>query len=65
MRSVFAGAFPLFARPMYEQLGYPVASCVVASIALVLAAAPALLLVYGPALRRRSRVTSALTQNNF
>lgn len=50
---------------MYEQLGYPVASSVVASIALGLAAAPALLLVYGPALRRRSRVTSALTRDNF
>jgi hypothetical protein len=48
------------ADEQYVNLGYPIASTVVASIALLLAAAPLLLLRYGKTLRAKSPVTSAL-----
>ncbi|KAL7419186.1 hypothetical protein Q5752_006023 [Cryptotrichosporon argae] len=60
VRNVFSGLFPLFARQMYINLTYPVASTVVAAIAAVLSAAPVLLILYGARLRARSRVASAL-----
>ncbi|KAL1410759.1 hypothetical protein Q8F55_001701 [Vanrija albida] len=63
IRNLSSATYPLFARSMYTRLGYPLASTVVASIALVLAAAPCLLIAYGPALRKRSKVASALAQH--
>lgn len=50
---------------MYTNLGYPIASTLVASIALALGIAPALIYAYGPKLRARSKVTSALTRGAF
>lgn len=48
----------------YEGMGYPQASTLVASIAMVLAVAPLLLLRYGKGLRARSKVTSALCEGS-
>lgn len=64
-RSMFAACFPLLTHAMYSNLGYPVASTLVASIALVLGIAPVLIYVFGPRLRAASRVTSALTHGAF
>ncbi|TXT15772.1 hypothetical protein VHUM_00275 [Vanrija humicola] len=63
VRNLFSATFPLFAHAMYKNLGYEIASTVVASVSLALAAAPCLLIVYGPALRKRSKVASALAQH--
>ncbi|WOO81607.1 Efflux pump radE [Vanrija pseudolonga] len=63
VRNLFAATFPLFAHTMYKNLGYEIASTVVASVSLALAAAPCLLIVYGPALRKRSKVASALAEH--
>ncbi|BEI81233.1 hypothetical protein CcaverHIS002_0203930 [Cutaneotrichosporon cavernicola] len=64
-RSIFAACFPLLTHAMYFNLGFPIASTLVASIALVLGLAPVLIYVYGPRLRARSKVTSALTRGAF
>ncbi|BEJ12090.1 hypothetical protein CspHIS471_0205500 [Cutaneotrichosporon sp. HIS471] len=64
-RSIFAACFPLLTHAMYFNLGFPIASTLVASIALVLGIAPVLIFVYGPRLRARSKVTSALTRGAF
>ncbi len=64
-RSMFAACFPLLTHAMYHNLGYPVASTLVASIALVLGIAPVLIYIYGPRLRAASKVTSALTHGAF
>ncbi|KAL1410927.1 hypothetical protein Q8F55_001870 [Vanrija albida] len=64
VRNIFSGLFPLFARTMYERMGYPKASTTVASIGTVLAAAPILLIVYGARLRARSKVASALAKDS-
>lgn len=45
---------------MYVNLGYPIASTLVASIATVLAIAPVLIIIYGPQLRAKSKVASAI-----
>lgn len=50
---------------MYTNLGYPIASTLVASIALVLAIAPVLIFCYGKKLRAMSKVTSSLTDGAF
>nr|XP_031862231.1 uncharacterized protein CI109_002196 [Kwoniella shandongensis]KAA5529303.1 hypothetical protein CI109_002196 [Kwoniella shandongensis] len=60
VRNIASGLFPLFAKQMYVNLGYPQASTLVASIALVLSAAPILLIFYGKKLRMKSKVTRAL-----
>ncbi|WVR09225.1 hypothetical protein IAU60_006289 [Kwoniella sp. DSM 27419] len=60
VRNVLGAVFPLFARQMYINLGYPQATTVVACIASALAVAPILLIFYGKTLRQRSKVTSAL-----
>ncbi|KIR52444.1 MFS transporter [Cryptococcus gattii Ru294] len=59
-RNIASGIFPLFAHQLYVNLGYPEASTLVASIALLLSAAPILLVFYGKKLRERSKVTSQL-----
>jgi hypothetical protein len=45
---------------MYNNMGYSQASTTVAAIGLVLAAAPVLLIIYGPRLRAKSKVASAI-----
>lgn len=62
---MFAACFPLLTHAMYSNLGYPIASTVVASIALVLGIAPVLIYVFGQRLRAMSKVTSSLTSGNF
>ncbi|KAK8843471.1 hypothetical protein IAR55_007128 [Kwoniella newhampshirensis] len=64
VRNLASGLFPLFARQMYVNLGYPQASTLVASIALLLSAAPFLLLFYGKRLRMKSKVTRALCKDD-
>ncbi|CCK71010.1 Flr1p KNAG_0F03480 [Huiozyma naganishii CBS 8797] len=59
-RAVFACAFPLFGKAMYDNLaidGYPVGwgSSLVGFITMFLAAIPFVLYKYGPALRAKSR----------
>lgn len=60
MRNLMSSTFPLFARQMYMNLGYPIASTVVASLALALAACPTLIVIFGARLRARSKVASAI-----
>ncbi|ODO01705.1 hypothetical protein I350_06531 [Cryptococcus amylolentus CBS 6273] len=62
-RNVLGGVFPLFVRQMYKGMGYPQASTLVASVALGLATAPFLLLMFGKKLRAKSKVTSQLFQD--
>lgn len=59
-RNLFSAVFPLFCRDMYMNLGYPVASTLVAAVGTVLGFAPVLIMVYGKRLRARSKVTSAI-----
>jgi len=60
VRNVFSAVFPLFSHKMYNNMGYARASTTVAAIATALAAAPILIVIYGPKLRARSKVTSAI-----
>lgn len=60
VRNIASAVFPLFATSMYKNMGYPQASTLVASIATALAAAPVVIIVYGPRLRARSKVASAI-----
>ncbi|TXT06467.1 uncharacterized protein COLE_05798 [Cutaneotrichosporon oleaginosum] len=64
MRNLLSSTFPLFARAMYMNLGYPIASTVVASCALALAACPTLIVMFGAQLRARSKVASAIAANS-
>lgn len=57
--------FPLFVDGMYRGLGPPVASSVLAGIALLLGSCPFLLLRFGEDLRRRSKVVRQLEQDEF
>lgn len=63
-RNMFAATFPLFSKQFYHNLGYPIASTVVASIAMVLAAAPIMLFLFGHRLRAKSKAASALAGSN-
>lgn len=55
LRSLFGFAFPLFAEPMYRNLGIHWASCVPAFLALACVPCPFLLYRYGPSIRKRCR----------
>jgi MFS family permease len=63
VRNTNSGIFPLFTLQMYEKLGYPQASSLVAALGFAFAAAPFLLIRYGARLRARSPVTSQLVGN--
>ncbi|CAK9782640.1 MFS general substrate transporter [Cutaneotrichosporon oleaginosum] len=63
VRNTNSGIFPLFTLQMYERLGYPQASSLVAGLGFAFAAAPFLLIRYGARLRARSPVTSQLVGN--
>ncbi|WVQ64102.1 uncharacterized protein L199_002262 [Kwoniella botswanensis] len=64
VRNLFSGLFPLFSRQMYIGMGYQYASTLVAAVALILAAAPFLLILYGKKLRKRSKVCSTLYKDD-
>ncbi|KAI4198762.1 MAG: hypothetical protein LQ350_005085 [Teloschistes chrysophthalmus] len=55
LRSVFGFAFPLFAAPMYHNLGIHWASCVPAFLALVCVPFPFVLFRYGHVIRRKCK----------
>ncbi|PWN92706.1 MFS general substrate transporter [Acaromyces ingoldii] len=55
IRTITAGCFPLFTDQMYRGLTPPVASSVLAAIALVLAVFPFVLLRWGPEIRKKSK----------
>ncbi|KAK1924866.1 MSF transporter [Papiliotrema laurentii] len=59
-RNLIAAVLPLVARRMYKGMGYPQASSLVASIALVLSLAPFLLMKYGKILRQKSKVARSI-----
>ncbi|GMK57937.1 hypothetical protein CspeluHIS016_0407710 [Cutaneotrichosporon spelunceum] len=63
VRNMNSGIFPLFTLQMYERLGYPQASSLVAALAFAFAVAPFLIIRYGARLRARSPVTSQLVGN--
>ncbi|KAL9092347.1 MAG: hypothetical protein Q9165_004521 [Trypethelium subeluteriae] len=54
LRSVFAGAFPLFVNPMFHNLGIPWAASLLGFIAVALIPIPYLFYVYGKRIRARS-----------
>ncbi|KAF2098191.1 MFS general substrate transporter [Rhizodiscina lignyota] len=58
-RSSFAAAFPLFGVQMYETLGYPWASSLLAFLSLAMAPFPYLFFKYGKRLRGKSRFASS------
>ncbi|WOO85359.1 Efflux pump FUB11 [Vanrija pseudolonga] len=60
VRGFMAGTLPLAAGVMYNHLGYPQASTLVASISTALAAAPLALIFVGPKLRARSKTAVAI-----
>ncbi|KAF1992266.1 MFS general substrate transporter [Aulographum hederae CBS 113979] len=55
LRSVFAAAFPLVARPMYHNLGVGPATSILAGIATLMIPVPFIFMRYGLALRRKSK----------
>lgn len=56
MRSVLAAILPLLAQPMYSALGVSWASSLLGFVMLAMAVLPFLLLKFGGALRRRSKL---------
>lgn len=56
LRSVFAAALPLIARPMFNNLGVAWACTLLGCIAIVLAFIPFLFIKYGSFLRSKSRL---------
>lgn len=60
LRNVLAGAFPLFATGMYDNLTPPIASTVLGVIAAVLGICPFMLFFFGGKIRSKSRVAKAL-----
>ncbi|GAA6014890.1 hypothetical protein JCM8202_004804 [Rhodotorula sphaerocarpa] len=59
-RNLMAFAMPLFTTQMYNGMGYQWASFLAGCIALVLAATPFVLFLYGPAIRARSKFAKRL-----
>ncbi|WWC91457.1 uncharacterized protein L201_006403 [Kwoniella dendrophila CBS 6074] len=64
VRNLFSGLFPLFSRQMYKGMGYQYANTLVACVALILSAAPFLLIFYGKKLRQKSKVCSTLYKDS-
>ena len=56
MRSILGAILPLLARPMYGSLGVSWASSLLGFVTLAMAALPFLLLRFGGALRRKSKL---------
>ena len=55
LRSFAGGGFPLFARPMYLNLGVPWATSLLAFLCVALVPVPVLFFIYGKKLRSMSR----------
>jgi hypothetical protein len=47
---------------MYQNLGYPLASSLLAGLAFAFSVVPFLLMEYGPSIRKKSRVASQIAQ---
>ncbi|KAJ7466776.1 MFS general substrate transporter [Mycena galericulata] len=60
LRNLMGTAFPLFTTPLYAALGYHWASSLFAFIALAMVPIPYVLMLYGPALRAKSRYASTV-----
>jgi len=60
LRNIFGGVFPLFARAMYTNLGYPQASSLLGALAFAFSIIPFLLMGYGPLIRKKSRVAKQI-----
>lgn len=60
LRNLLAGTLSLAVPPMYNNLGPPVASSVLAALAAVLGLTPFILMAFGPKIRSASRVAKAL-----
>lgn len=57
-RNLLAGLLALAVEPMYRDLGFRAASCLLGGVGLLLTAVPFVLLLYGPRIRARSRLAS-------
>ncbi|KAE8383088.1 MFS transporter [Aspergillus bertholletiae] len=58
-RNILGGIFPLITDAMFTNLGYPAASSLLGGIAAVLTLVPWVLVLYGPTIRARSKMTVA------
>ena len=61
LRSVFAGAFPLFIPPMYHKLGIPWASSVFGFFSICLIPIPFIFYLYGPKIRARGKYSAVFS----
>jgi len=58
LRSVMAGAFPLFVNPMFYNLGIPWASSLLGFIAIAMIPIPYLFYIYGSRIRKKGKFTA-------
>ncbi|KAM0251905.1 hypothetical protein ACHAQJ_007967 [Trichoderma viride] len=58
LRSIFSGCFPLFAKVMFQEMGYNFAGTVLAVLATIFCVVPFLFAKYGERLRKRSKFAS-------
>lgn len=65
LRNFLAGCFPLFVPAMYHNLTPPIATTVLACIALVLGSCPFVLMAFGARIRAHSRVAKALEKEEM
>ncbi|KIL65660.1 hypothetical protein M378DRAFT_192380 [Amanita muscaria Koide BX008] len=61
-RNLIATVFPLFATQMFERLSYKWACTLFACLGVIMAPIPFVLFFWGPAIRKRSKVASRLTE---
>lgn len=61
-RNALASVFPLFAKTMYQRMGYPYASTMVACVGIVLGVLPFVLVWRGPKIRSKSPAAMALAR---
>ena len=56
LRSTFAAGFPLFTRQMFQNMGVQWAGTLLGCLAAVMIPIPFTLRVYGPSLRKKSKI---------
>lgn len=61
-RNVFAACLPLATEPMFDALGFLGVGCLLGGIGLVLSAVPWVLMLWGPKIRKRSRIACKLAE---
>jgi len=61
LRSVFAAVFPLFASPLFHNLGINWASSLLGFVGVAMIPIPWLFYIYGPSIRKRGKYTRQLT----